>query len=281
MRIDSTGWILSEYICCVDGLSVGFTVCVCCTKSSSPSSVRLNLVLLVRSAARSFWNALPPRTSPRAHLRWRLSQFFCTMNKINTADLRNVAFRRHEPLLRISSQEFEDFFFSGLNMLGSVVASRVEQTLVDVKTETPDAQELAVAGPSSADPAVMDVYQQRGVSRPTNWTGKMDHPLERCNCAVNWTTCLRCTAGWRPQSPRRFAWQPWLHSQKPSVFPPQLHDGSYCVSSRILAHHTNSRILPTYDVSLGSLTLPAPEAGNFVELILRYHFGMSSLSHVT
>jgi len=107
------------------------------------------------------------------------------MNKINTADLRNVAFRRHEPLLRISSQEFEDFFFSGLNMLGSVVASRVEQTLVDVKTETPDAQELAVAGPSSADPAVMDVYQQRGVSRPTNWTGKMDHPLERCNCAVN------------------------------------------------------------------------------------------------
>jgi len=70
-------------------------------------------------------------------------------------------------------------------MFGSVVASRVEQTLGDVKTETPDAQELAVAGPSSADPAVLDVYQQRGVTRPTNWTGKTDRPLERCNGAIN------------------------------------------------------------------------------------------------
>jgi hypothetical protein len=48
-----------------------------------------------------------------------------------------------------------------------------------------------------------------------------------------------------------------------------------------LAQHTTSRILPTYDISPGSLTLPAPEAGNFVELILLYHFGMSTLSHVT
>ena len=63
-------------------------------------------------------------------------------------------------------------------MFGSVVASRVEQTLVDVKTETPDGQEMAVAGPSSADPAVLDVYQQRGVTRGTNWTGKTDHLLE-------------------------------------------------------------------------------------------------------
>lgn len=71
-----------------------------------------------------------------------------------------------------------------LDMSGSL-ASRVEQTLVDVKTEMADTQELAVAGPSSADPAVMDVYQQRGVTRPTNWTGKMDRPLERCNGAIN------------------------------------------------------------------------------------------------
>lgn len=156
-------------------------------------------------------------------------------------------------------------------MLWSVVASRVEQTLVDVKTETPDAQEMAVAGPSSADPAVMDVYPQRGVTRPTNWTGKTDHPLERCISAINWITCLRCIAGWRPLSPRRFSSQPSLHSQKPSGFPPELHDGSYCVSRRILAQHTSYRILRTYDISLGSPTLPAPEAGNFVELILLYH----------
>ena len=32
--------------------------------------------------------------------------------------------------------------------------------------------------------------------------------------------------------------------------------------------HTNSRTLPTCDISRGSLTLPAPEAGIFVELIL-------------
>ena len=80
-------------------------------------------------------------------------------------------------------------------MFGSVVASRVEQTLVDVKTETPDAQEMAVAGPSSADPAAMDVYPQRGVTRPTNWTGKTDRPLERCNGAINRITCLRWIAG--------------------------------------------------------------------------------------
>ena len=106
MRIDSTGWIPSEYIYCVDGLSVGFAVYVCCTQSSSPSPVRLKLVLLAQSAAGSFWNALAPKTSPRARLRWRLSQFFCAVNKINTADLWIVAFRRHKPL-RISSQERE------------------------------------------------------------------------------------------------------------------------------------------------------------------------------
>jgi hypothetical protein len=70
-------------------------------------------------------------------------------------------------------------------MIGSVVASRVEQTLVDVKTETPDAQEMALAGPSSADPTVMDVYPQRGVTRPTNWTGKTDRPLGRWDGAIN------------------------------------------------------------------------------------------------
>jgi len=42
---------------------------------------------------------------------------------------------------------------------------------------------------------------------------------------------------------------------------------SDCRNTLIYAH-TTSRILPTGDISIGSLTLPAPEAGDFVELIL-------------
>ena len=34
--------------------------------------------------------------------------------------------------------------------------------------------------------------------------------------------------------------------------------------------HTTSRTLPTCDINLGSLTLPALEAGDFVEYILLY-----------
>jgi hypothetical protein len=70
-------------------------------------------------------------------------------------------------------------------MFGCVLASRVEQTLVDVKTEMPDTQEMAVAGPSSADTAFMDAYPQRGAPRPTNWTGKTDRLLERCKGSGN------------------------------------------------------------------------------------------------
>ena len=70
-------------------------------------------------------------------------------------------------------------------MFGSVVASRVEQTLVDVKTEMADAQEMAVAGPSSAEPAFVDAYPQRGVTRSANWTGKTNHALEPCDGAGN------------------------------------------------------------------------------------------------
>ena len=75
-------------------------------------------------------------------------------------------------------------------MFGSVVASRVEQTLVDVKIETPDAQEMAVAGPSSADPAVIDVFPQRGVTRPKNWTGKMDRPYSRMKATQPPSFCM-------------------------------------------------------------------------------------------
>jgi len=60
---------------------------------------------------------------------------------------------------------------------------------------------------------------------------------------------------------------------------PQSRDCSCCVSRRILARpplwlqkhtdhtHTNSRTLPTCDISLGSLTLPSLEAEDFVNLI--------------
>ena len=34
--------------------------------------------------------------------------------------------------------------------------------------------------------------------------------------------------------------------------------------------HTNSRIPPTFEIGLGSLTLPTPEAGRIVELLLLY-----------
>ena len=58
---------------------------------------------------------------------------------------------------------------------------------------------------------------------------------------------------------------------------------SDCTSTLIYAH-TTSRTAPTCDVSLGSLTLPAPEAGDFVDLILLYqhtrpprHRGVSRL----
>jgi hypothetical protein len=64
---------------------------------------------------------------------------------------------------------------------------------------------------------------------------------------------------------------------KPTALLPQSHDRSCYVIRPILAPpplrlpkhyaHTTSRTLPTCDVSLGLLNLPAPESGDFVELI--------------
>jgi hypothetical protein len=55
----------------------------------------------------------------------------------------------------------------------SVAAPRVEEAAVDVKTEISDTQERAVAGPSSADAAFVEVYPQRSVIKSAaNWTGK-------------------------------------------------------------------------------------------------------------
>ena len=49
---------------------------------------------------------------------------------------------------------------------------------------------------------------------------------------------------------------------------------SDCINKLIYAH-TTLRTVPTGDISLGSLTLPAPEAGDFVELILQYPYVVS------
>jgi hypothetical protein len=48
----------------------------------------------------------------------------------------------------------------------------MEETPLDVKPEITDTQEMTVAGPSCAGTAFVDVYQQRGVTRSANWTGK-------------------------------------------------------------------------------------------------------------
>jgi hypothetical protein len=58
-------------------------------------------------------------------------------------------------------------------LLRSVAGSRAEDAAVEVKTEVLDTQEIAVAGPSSADAAFVEVYPQRGGIKPTtSWTGK-------------------------------------------------------------------------------------------------------------
>jgi hypothetical protein len=99
---------------------------------------------------------------------------------------------------------------------------------------------------------------------------------------------LRCIAGLKPQSPRHFAWQLTLLSlANLTVFLPQSDDWSYCVSRRILAHpplwlqeYSTSPAVPyLWRSVLADVT--TPEAGNFVELILLYHGGMSHHSQVT
>ena len=67
----------------------------------------------------------------------------------------------------------------------------------------------------------------------------------------------------------------------PTVLLPQSRDNSYYVSRTILAPqslcrntliyaHTTSPTLLPCDISIGPLIFPAPEAGEFVELILLY-----------
>jgi hypothetical protein len=85
----------------------------------------------------------------------------------------------------------------------------------------------------------------------------------------------------QPQSPRRFALQPSARvspTLRPSYHSHVTAAATYadqywhlhradCRNTLIYAH-TNSRTLLTCDISLGSLTIPTLEAGDFVELIL-------------
>jgi len=84
--------------------------------------------------------------------------------------------------------------------------------------------------------------------------------------------------GLHPESPRHFAYRPTARLANLVAFLPQSHDRSHQVSRRILAPppvcrntliyaHTTLRTFLTCDISLGSLTLPAPEAGDIEELI--------------
>ena len=71
-------------------------------------------------------------------------------------------------------------------------------------------------------------------------------------------------AGLHPQNPRHFEWQP------PERVSQTLWSSYLSHRNALIYSHTTSRILPNCDVSLGPLTLPAPEAGDFVELILPF-----------
>ena len=81
-----------------------------------------------------------------------------------------------------------------------------------------------------------------------------------------WPVIFLCIAGLHPQSPRYFAWQPQILT----VLLPQSHDCSFYCRNSLTYARTTSRTFPTCDVSVGSQTLPMPEAGDFVELILLY-----------
>ena len=93
-------------------------------------------------------------------------------------------------------------------------------------------------------------------------------------------------SGLRPQISVIFHNNLQRGSHKPYGPLPQSHDCSCYLSTFAHQHwhlhpsdcritlnyaHKNLRAVPNCDMSIGSLKLPAPEAGNFVELILIYH----------
>ena len=70
----------------------------------------------------------------------------------------------------------------------------------------------------------------------------------------------------KPQSPpTSVTWLQLLRKQTNTGTPHR----SDCTYTLIYAH-TTSRTLPTFDIRLGSITLPATKVGDFVELVLLY-----------
>jgi len=100
---------------------------------------------------------------------------------------------------------------------------------------------------------------------------------------VTSTQCNEGVAALLPQIPRYFTWQlslPVSHNVRASS-PGQCVQLLLTLTNagtssppdcryRLIYAHTSSRILPTCDISLGTQTLPAPEPGDFVGLILLY-----------
>jgi hypothetical protein len=87
----------------------------------------------------------------------------------------------------------------------------------------------------------------------------------------------------RPQSSCHFAQQPSARvsqTLRPSYLSHMTTDATYAdqywhlhssdYRYTLIYAHTTSRTLPICDVSIGSLTLSTPEAGEFVELIMIY-----------
>lgn len=91
------------------------------------------------------------------------------------------------------------------------------------------------------------------------------------------------------RSPRHFAWQPWMWVSQTSTSSCLSHmtaatksadecwhrHRSDCWNTLTYAHMTSGTLL-IRDISLGWLALPAPEAGDFIYLILLYHWSFMS-----
>jgi hypothetical protein len=118
---------------------------------------------------------------------------------------------------------------------------------------------------------------------------KLPFPTLSCvECRGVWPDLPRINggdsiAGLHLQSPRHYIWQPSLQvsqTLRPSYLNHMIatatqadqHTQPHHSDCRTaLTHaHTNSRTLPTFDISPGSLTFPSSEAVDFVELILLY-----------
>jgi len=111
-----------------------------------------------------------------------------------------------------------------------------------------------------------------------------------CDCLLN---IFAAIAGIHPQSPRHFEWQPPLRVPiKLTVLLPEAYGCNYNLSRRVQAHpplrlqkHSDlrpliPRTLRNCDINIGLLILLAPEARDYVELILLCHPNMETVFSV-